>query len=111
MSKKSFKHEPALQFISSAPDVTESESSENPSDSVSSIKATAPLALKINNHVYLETKSKRFNMLIRPTLFEQLQGMAKERNTSVNELIHSILDAFVESQPRNHSRGVSKGEE
>lgn len=42
-----------------------------------------------------EPKSKRLNLLIKPTLFEILKQRAWEQHTSVNDLINCIAENYV----------------
>ena len=44
------------------------------------------------NPLYIETKSKRLQLLLRPTLLKRLREQAGARETSVNDYIHAILD-------------------
>ena len=89
MSKKSFKGNPALQFMSSKPEPVEMERG---------LSGESAIVEGAVNFMYItETKSKRFNLLMRPSLFIDLQRCAKERNLSVNEYIHSVLEASVGS--------------
>jgi hypothetical protein len=46
---------------------------------------------------YSETKSRRVQLLLRPSLFRRLYAMAEAERTSVNDLVHSLLDDAVES--------------
>jgi predicted HicB family RNase H-like nuclease len=87
MPKKDFKNEfnPALQFISN------SESEENQENEVQNFTPAIPMK---RNPLYIETKSKRFQMLMQPRLHKKLKDIAEEKGTSVNELIHSILDQY-----------------
>lgn len=43
------------------------------------------------NPLYIETKSKRLQLLIQPSLHEKLKSKAKAEGISVNELVNSIL--------------------
>jgi len=85
MSKKNFKNEfnPALQFISS------SEDGENQEQAPQIVPAAAPTK---RNPLYIETKSKRVQLLMQPSLHGKLQAMAGQKGTSLNEFIHSILE-------------------
>lgn len=77
MAKKAFKGEnPALQFIT-----TDSE--------LSKPKKTSPLIRKP------ETKSKRLNLLLKPSLMQGLSKAAHMEKTSVNQLIHSVLEEYL----------------
>lgn len=40
---------------------------------------------------YEETKSRRFQMMIQPTLFEEIRSEAKRQKTSINDLILTIV--------------------
>jgi predicted HicB family RNase H-like nuclease len=85
MSKKTFKDEfnPALQFISTQ---TDEEIQEQESQIIS---AAVPMK---RNPLYIETKSKRIQLLIQPSLHGKLKDMALEKETSLNDLIHTILE-------------------
>jgi len=78
MSKKTFKNEinPALQFISGS----EEEAQE--------VK-TVPMK---RNPLYIETKSKRFQLLLQPSLHNKLKIMAEQKGSSLNDLIHTLLE-------------------
>jgi len=54
----------------------------------------APEGYKVNP-LFVEIKSKRVNVLMQPSLHEKLKKLAKANNLSVNELIHTILEAAV----------------
>ena len=72
MPKKSFNlnENPAIRFISSA----------NDSD-------TQP-----NNDSTKISKSRRVQLLIRPSLYDKLKATAERQQLSVNEMINQILD-------------------
>lgn len=99
-SKKTFKDSitaPAMSFISqesidkaegagqaTTPAETQPESAAAPKT------AKAPEGYKLNP-LYLETKSKRIQLLIQPSLHDKLKHKAQSEGTSVNDLIHTIL--------------------
>jgi len=88
MSKKTFKNEinPALQFISTS---TDEKSYEQEPQAV--ISKNVPIK---RNPFYIETKSKRLQLLIQPSLHSKLKEMSEQKGTSLNELIHTILENF-----------------
>lgn len=88
--KKSFKNElnPALQFIS-APEEAAAGNPEQ--EQQTPAKPEPPEGYKINP-LYIETKSKRLQLLLQPSLYEKVKARAKREGRSVNELIHSILE-------------------
>jgi len=50
---------------------------------------------------FIETKSRRLQLLVQPSLHEALKARAKEEGRSVNELVHSILSAAMQKgEPR-----------
>lgn len=83
MSKKSFKDNPALQFIS--------ETDSTPQTISESMPATVPKGYKINP-LYVETKTKRLQLVMQPSLYERVKAAADKEKLSVNEFIHRTLD-------------------
>lgn len=79
MPKKNFKDNPALQFLSTA-------------DPAEPAQETAPQYPMKRNPLYVETKSRRLQLVVQPSLHERLKNRAKARGLSVNEYVHQILD-------------------
>ena len=52
----------------------------------------APEGFKANP-LFVETKSRRMQLLVQPSLHEAIKARATEKGVSVNELVHSILEA------------------
>lgn len=48
------------------------------------------------NPEYIETRSKRVQLLMQPSLYKQLKARAKREKRSLNDLIHSILEENAE---------------
>lgn len=84
MAKKSFKDNPALQFISSAEEERMEPEREKPT-------GKAPDGYKVNP-LYVETKSRRLQLVLQPSLYERVKKRATNSGLSVNEYIHQILD-------------------
>jgi len=81
MSKKSFLDlNPAMQFITK-PKIDNTEYTDNTDKT---------------DHAYngRETKSKRLNLLLYPSIYQDLEKIARVDRTSVNELINSVLDEY-----------------
>ena len=92
MARKSFKDNPALRFISPpAPDEEDMPAAALPEP------AAAPYPVKLNP-LYMETKSRRLNLLVRPSLHERIKKLAKSRKSSVNELIHQVLAEYADRE-------------
>ena len=82
--KKSFKADltnPAMQFISTPAEEREADAT----------TVTAPKGYRVNP-LYIETRSKRLQLLVQPSLLDKLKGKAKAEGRSVNSLVHSILE-------------------
>jgi len=78
--RKSFKADladlnPAMQFISTPEE-----------------KPDAPPPGYKYNPLYVETKSRRLQLLIQPSLFDKVRERAQQAGVSVNELIHTIIE-------------------
>lgn len=86
MAKKTFKDNPALQFISTA-----EEEQEVTPEQKAPITAKAPEGYKLNP-LYVETKTRRLQLVLRPSLFNRVKKGAKQAGLSVNEYVHRILD-------------------
>lgn len=100
MAKKSFKDNPALQFISSTePELADSEGiqpEKNPQEK-SEVKPQPrpiekpPKGYKLNP-IYIETKSRRLQLVLQPSLYDRVKAKATAAGLSVNEYIHQVLD-------------------
>lgn len=80
MAKKTFKTNPVMNFISTP------EEPETPSK--------APEGYKINP-LYIETKSKRVQILIQPSVYEAVKEKARAEGISTNEAINQALKQYV----------------
>lgn len=47
------------------------------------------------NPIYVETKSKRVQLLIKPSVYNKLKTSAMEQGISVNEIVNRVLEDFV----------------
>ena len=91
MAKKNFKeNNPALAFISVADEQQESK------DSVSQ---KIPDGYKLNPD-YVETKSKRVQLLVKPSMFETAKKYSQSKGISMNELIATALEEYL----KNHNK-------
>lgn len=88
MAKKSFKDNPALNFITK----TEIDESKEDAEKKNN-KRTESVPMK-PNPLYVETRSKRLNLLIQPSLYAKVKKIANTRDKSMNDLIHNILEEY-----------------
>lgn len=83
-SKKSFRdtlENPAELFITKP--------AEKPAETVAPAKAPEGYHL---NPLYIENKSRRLQLLAKPSTVEKLRARAKRENTSVNDIVNTILE-------------------
>ena len=120
MAKKSFKDNPAVQFITGYTETeTETEAIAPETESVSQeaiatmetteatqaaskpikqAKGAKPKTPRKRIRVpgqgvkYVETRSRRLQLLIQPSLYESVKARADEESASVNDVIHYILE-------------------
>lgn len=98
MSKKNFTDaNPAMAFISTAKE-QEDFSLTQPTKEELEAKLNQDTVNKVSNGVpmkknpeYLETKSKRVQMLMQPSLYNAIKEKAEQSGISVNEMMHEIL--------------------
>ena len=89
--KKSFIGEnPALQFISTAETETQPEERE-PMPAQPKPSQKPPKGYKLNP-LYVETKSRRFQLVLQPSLYDKVKAGAAAAGLSVNEYVHQILE-------------------
>ncbi len=81
MTKKSFKgNNPVMQFIST--------------DTMYNTDQTHDVDCTYKAQDKGESKSKRLNLLLQPSIFENLSKIAIMKRTSVNDLINTILKNY-----------------
>ena len=106
MSKKSFTDaNPAMAFISTAHEDAEDFALTQPTKEELEAKLDPEPLNKVSNGVpmkknpeFIETKSKRVQMLMQPSLYDAVKKEAKDKNISVNEMMHEILKNHVEGR-------------
>lgn len=104
MTKKNFKN-PALNFISR-------ETIEEVDGKPEGLQFTgkAPEGYKIN-HAYIETRSKRLQLLVQPSLEKKYKDLSKQYGVSFNDLINRVLykalstDGFMEQIRKETEEG------
>lgn len=103
MPKKSFNlasNNPALQYLtpveSPSPEVKGGRSKEAKKQEPArqEVVTKVPVGYK---PAYIETKSRRLQLLIQPSLYEKLKSYAQNNGLSVNEAAHSLLQRQLEN--------------
>lgn len=103
MSRKSFTDaNPAMAFISTAKEQEDFALTQPTKEELEAKLDPKPLN-KVSNGVpmkknpeYLETKSKRVQMLMQPSLYNSIKEEAEKEGISVNEMMHTILKNHIE---------------
>lgn len=102
MSKKEFKGATANFFISGAEEHQEEKKTELNTDLEKTPKEEAPKELKkvkgyvIDPKYYIETKSQRVQILLRPSTLKEVKKLAKKEKTSMNEIINRAVEKYLE---------------
>ena len=97
MSKKNFKDNPALQFMSKPEIIIKEITQAKDEQKLRGVNGVVPNSF-VQKFVPFEAKSKRFNMLIRPSVFVRLKNEAENKGTSINNLINTILELYLEKE-------------
>lgn len=84
MSKKDFKNNPAMQFVTTGKQEQETE---------------VPEGFK-KNPEYIEVKKKRVQLVMQPSLYEKAKKQAESEGLSFNAYIHKILVEYLEEYGR-----------
>ena len=91
--KKDFTANPAMSFIS--PESIEAVDGKKKQKKPAKKKSKAPEGYKPNPE-YIETKSKRVQILVQPSVHEAVKAKAKAEGISTNEAINEALREYVE---------------
>lgn len=98
MSKKSFADaNPAMAFISTAENTEDFALTQPTKEELETKENSSSVPMK-RNPEYIETKSKRVQMLMQPSLYDAIKKEAKAKDISVNEMMHEILKNHVEGR-------------
>ena len=98
---KSFKDNPALQFISDpTPDAGAARPAQTEPAIADPADARAMLALRqaIQLSAPTESKSRRIQLLIRPSTFDKLKALSGETGQSMNEIINVALEMLLRAR-------------
>lgn len=94
---KNFSNNPAFDMLSSYTE-KENENAEktakktNPKTNTAKAQSSKTEKPKTFEPIKKEQKSKRLNLLLKPSIYEKLEAKAKEFNLSMNELVNQIID-------------------
>ena len=94
MSKKSFKDNPAFQFMSKP---EEEEVTTAPQEPAPAPTGKPPEGYKLNP-LYVEVKKRRLQLVLKPSLYEKVKNGASKQGLSVNEYVHRILEEATKAE-------------
>lgn len=96
MAAKTFKADladnPTMQFIS---DPRQAEAAETAQEALGQAPIKAPKGYKVDPR-FIETKSKRVQLMVQPSIVAKLQAQAKRERISFNELCNRLFRAACE---------------
>lgn len=101
MSKKTFKDNPALQFISSpAPDQSTASSEEAKRTATAApegipSKRDVPEGMKLNP-LFVEKRTQRAQFVMQPSVYKKAKELAKARGISFNDFVHGLIEDEIE---------------
>lgn len=92
MARKTFKDNPAVQFISGfEAEVEKMETEIAPATAAVQAPEGPPEGYKLNP-LYVEKKSRRMQLVLQPSLYEKVRAHAVTAGVSVNEYVHAVLE-------------------
>ena len=97
-TKKDFKRDPATAFISSATEKTAKPPKKTTAKATATPRARAgkaPEGYKLNPE-YIETKSRRVQALVQPSVYEAVKAKASSLGISTNEAINEAMRLYAE---------------
>ena len=112
MAKKTFTERmqravnPTMQFISSAPEEASTEPQKRPqaapkpkteerASTASSAPQRAPQPRRALSQYGEELRNRRFQLLLTPSLFEELKERAAAERMSINDLVNSVMSDYL----------------
>ena len=99
MEKKTFNNNPALQFISTPAEEEKQPVPQDQSEPVRKVSTSTPVPAGYKlNPLFVETKTKRLQLVLQPSLYDRVKARATAECVSVNEFIHRTLDEATKSE-------------
>ena len=99
MEKKTFKDNPALQFISTPAEEEQQPAPQDQSEPIRKVSTSIPVPAGYKlNPLFVETKTKRLQLVLQPSLYDRVKARATAEGVSVNEFIHRTLDEATKSE-------------
>ncbi len=97
MAKKNFIDDnPALQFISTAPAEPEETADTQEQEPATPQRGTIPKGYKLDPR-FIETRNKRAQLLIQPSLYKKALAKAKKHKQSFNDYVHELIEKDIQN--------------
>lgn len=87
MAKKSFSENTPAEMFITQPTATRHKSG----------TVTPPPGFRVDYGI-IETKSRRVQLLMQPSLYEKLKALAENQGMSVNNFIHQLLESAINEE-------------
>lgn len=101
MEKKTFKDNPALQFISTPAEKENQSAPLEQGERIQKVSTSTPVPAGYKlNPLFVETKTKRLQLVLQPSLYERVKAKATAKGISVNEFIHRTLNEVIKSEEK-----------
>ena len=87
---------PAAQFFNDDNDSSTAAAAETVTENEPTVSdtLTPPEGYKINPY-YIEKKSQRVQLVMKPSIYKRSQKAAKKQKISFNELVHQVLETYL----------------
>jgi len=85
---------PAAQFFNDDNDSNTAAAAESVTEPTAPDTLTPPEGYKINPY-YIEKKSQRVQLVMKPSIYKRSQKAAKKQKISFNELVHQALETYL----------------
>ncbi len=112
-AKKSFRNSPAMQFLSVSDNEDTTQNTAEPTPAPAEISKTPTPAEEPTpvytpqstvpmkrNPEYIETRSKRVQLLMQPSLHDGLRKLAQQKDMSLNDLVHHVMQEYLKHQKK-----------
>ena len=91
---------PALSFMSKQePAVEETKQAQEPPILEPTQEPAKDVKMKLSP-LYIEVKSRRLQLVLQPSLYARIKKIAENKGRSINDLMHSILEAYADQEEK-----------
>ena len=95
---KSFGNSPALNFINTPGAQQNTQEPEQNGKGKKLRTVTIPEGMTINPELFIEKRTKRVQLVLRPSTFEKAKAKADRLGISLNEYVHALIDTDISEE-------------